>query len=394
MRLALIILLSSLTAIAPLSIDAYLPAMPIMADELHVSIHDIELSLSLFLGGYAIGQLIGGPLSDHFGRRFGIFTGLILFSLGTLPILFVESLHWLWLLRVIEALGVGIAVVNTSAIIRDHSSGKDSARNLAHVAAVMMLAPLLAPLIGTGILHLASWRSIFGFLLIYGVLLVILIHYLITETRQPSTQPRSSWQRYREVISHRPAMAFCASVALAYAGLFTFVTTSPSVYMGYFGASESLYPFLFGANVISMIGVNRLNVRLLHHFTPHQLLIAGQVLQCVFASGLLAYVTLSNAPQLGIVVFGMVAFFGTIALVVSNGMASAIEYFPHNSATATAMIGASSFGLSALVGSLVAHLGDGTPMPMVALLFCTALLAPVLRWLIAPAHGAPHVETT
>lgn len=384
MQKFLILLLSALSALAPLSIDAYLPAMPAMGQDFGVSIHDIELSLSIYLGGFAIGQILGGPLSDHFGRRAGISMGLILFSLGTVPIIFANSIDVLWGFRFLQAIGSGIAVVNTSAIIRDLSSGQESARNLAHVAVIMMLAPLLAPLLGTVILHLSGWRAIFSFLLTYGLVIAVLAHFTINETRIQTTHKTPTLQRYWQVFSHREALGYLFSMSLAYSAMFTFITSSPSVYMGYFAISEAAYPFLFGANVIGMILINRLNVHLLQRIKSHQLLIIGQTIQFILASLLFLYIFLSATPSIYIVAPLIILFVGSLSFIVSNAMAGAIEHFPHNSATATALLGACSFGLSALVGALVSAIGDGTPKPMAMIIFACALLAPLLRWIVTP----------
>jgi DHA1 family bicyclomycin/chloramphenicol resistance-like MFS transporter len=161
---SLLFLLARLTALAPLAIDAYLPAIPSMAISFGTSIHHVELSLSLFLAGFAVGQLIGGPLSDHFGRRLTIFVGLSIFAFGTLAIIFSSTLNGLLLFRIIEALGGGMAVVNSGAIIRDVSSGRDSAHNLSQMALIMMMVPLLAPAIRNGafISYQLAWHFCFS----------------------------------------------------------------------------------------------------------------------------------------------------------------------------------------------------------------------------------------
>ena len=240
----LILMLAALTAMAPLAIDAYLPAMPAMAKQLHIPIHDVELSLSLFLGGFAIGQIIGGPLSDHFGRRRIIFSGISLFSIGSAGIIFSQTIETIWLWRLVQAIGGGLAIVNSSAVIRDISSGRDSARHLSQMAIIMMVAPLLAPMIGMLLLHLAGWRFIFGFLLVYALLLGWLLYRYLPETHQYIADKPSALKRYASVLSHRQAMGFLAAQCFSFGGLFTFITASPSVYMGYFGVSETLYPFV------------------------------------------------------------------------------------------------------------------------------------------------------
>ena len=378
----LILMLAALTAMAPLAIDAYLPPMPAMAKQLHIPIHDVELSLSLFLGGFAIGQIIGGPLSDHFGRRRIIFSGISLFSIGSAGIIFSQTIEAIWLWRLVQAIGGGLAIVNSSAVIRDISSGRDSARHLSQMAIIMMVAPLLAPMIGMLLLHLAGWRFIFGFLLVYALLLGWLLYRYLPETHQYIADKPSALKRYASVLSHRQAMGFLAAQCFSFGGLFTFITASPSVYMGYFGVSETLYPFLFGANVLVMVAFNRLNMRLLRYQPPASLLTIGQLLQLLIGLLLLSYVLLSDTPQLELLVAGIMLFIGFQGLTVANAIASTVEYFPYSAATATALLGACGFMTGAASGWLVTTLSDGSPLPMVLVMSLCALFGLFLKWLI------------
>lgn len=379
---SLILLLAALTAMAPLAIDAYLPAMPDMSAYFGVSIHDAELSLSLFLAGFAVGQIIGGPFSDHFGRRAATGIGISLFCLGTLGIIFSPTMEWVWLFRVIEAFGGGLAVVNSAAIIRDFSKGQESARHISNMAVIMMLAPLLAPLIGLVLLHLSGWRLVFDFLLVYGLIIGSTLFFKLPETRLKTDDRPSAFKRYWMVLSNRYAVGYLFSQCFALGGMFAFITGSPSVYMGYFGISETMYPFLFGANVVAMIFFNRLNVRLLKQHQPQRILSIGQAGQLVAASLLLVYVSFSQSPSLYVVMPLIIIFIGIMGLIVANATSSTVEFFPTNSATATALLGASGFATGALSGAIVGILGDGTAWPMVVVMFACAAAAPILRFLM------------
>lgn len=379
---SMILLLAALTAMAPLAIDAYLPAMPQMADFFAVSIHDIELSLSLFLAGFAIGQIIGGPFSDHFGRRAATGIGISLFCLGTLGIILSPSIGWLWGFRIIEAIGGGLAVVNSAAIIRDFSKGQESARHLSNMAIIMMLAPLLAPVIGMLLLHISGWRLVFDFLLLYGLLIGATLFFKLPETRIKTEDRPNAFKRYWMVLSNRYAIGFLFSQCFALGGMFAFITGSPSVYMGFFGVSETVYPFLFGTNVVAMMLFNRLNVRLLKQYQPRVILSVGQAGQVITASLLLAYVSLSSTPSLYIVTPLIIIFIGIMGLIVSNATSSTVEFFPTNSATATALLGAAGFTTGAIAGAIVGILGDGTAFPMALVMFTCAATAPLLRFLV------------
>jgi DHA1 family bicyclomycin/chloramphenicol resistance-like MFS transporter len=384
----LILFLAALTAMTPLAIDAYLPAMPDMATFFAVSIHDVELSLSLFLAGFALGQIVGGPFSDHFGRRAATGSGISLFCLGTLGIIFSPSMDWVWVFRVLEAFGGGLAVVNSAAVIRDLSHGQDSARHLSNMAIIMMLAPLLAPLIGMLLLHMSGWRLIFSFLLVYGLVIGSALFFRLPETRRIHEQRPNAFRRYWMVLSNRYALGFVFSQCFALGGMFAFITGSPAVYMSFFGVSETVYPFLFGVNVLAMMLFNRLNIRLLNRYAAQRLLTIGQTGQVITALLLFSYISLSHDPSLYVVMPLIMVFVGIMGLIVSNATSSTVEFFPTNSATATAVLGAAGFTTGALSGTVVGLLGDGSPWPMALVMLLCAVCGPLLRRLMQGASQA------
>lgn len=194
-------MLAGLTALAPLAIDAYLPAMPLMASQLNTDIHAVEFSLSVFLAGFACGQIIGGPCSDRFGRRKVIFTGITLFILGSIGIIFSQTIETIWGWRVLQAFGGGLAIVNSAAVIRDISSGRDSARHLSQMTMIMMAAPLLAPLIGLILLYLSGWRAIFVFLALYALFIGLYFYRYLPETRVMDPSKPSAFTLWADPLS-------------------------------------------------------------------------------------------------------------------------------------------------------------------------------------------------
>ena len=378
-----IIMLAALTAMAPLAIDAYLPAIPAIAGAIDASVHDVELSISVFLGGFALGQLIGGPYSDHFGRRTAIFTGLSLFILGSAGIVLFQSLESLLICRAIQAFGGGIAVINSTAVIRDISSGKESAKHLGNIGVLMMIAPLVAPFIGLLILKALDWQFIFVLLGAYALFLVFFMYRSLPETRVVHTDKVSPVKRYLMVLTHRDALSFILAQAFASAGMFAFITGSPSIYMGHYGMSEQIYPFVFGLNVVTLIAANRINLRKLSTHSSRQLMTLGQLIQ--WSAGAVLFTTVMLGYELPVYVFvGLImVFIGAMGFVFSNSMACTAEYFPHNAATATALLGAIGFAAGGLSGSLVGIFGDGTPLPTVCVLFTCATAGLVMRKLFA-----------
>lgn len=380
----LIWMLAGLISIGPLAVDAYLPAMPMIATSLATSIHDVELSLSIFLVGFALGQLVGGPFSDHYGRRGTILIGLGLFALGSLMASLSQSIQMLWLARLVQAFGGGMGVVNTMAVVRDLYSGREVARALSRVISIMMAAPLLAPFLGSLLLLISGWRSIFVVLVIYALLLLLVLLRTLPETRQPDTnlsQRPNPLQRYWQVMRHRTTLGFLFSTAFSQAGMFAFITGAALVYMQHYQISPQIFPFLFGMNIITLIACNRINVVLLNHYDPATLLKMGQGIQLLIGFVLLGSFLWFELP-LWVLVMLIMLFIGQHGFIMGNGISSAVNYFPHNAATASALITATGFMMGAASGTLVGLLGDGSPIPMLIVMAACPVLGILLRSLL------------
>lgn len=360
----LAVLLAMLTAIAPFSVDMYLPAMPAMANDMSVPIHYIEISISTFLFGLALGQLIGGPLSDRFGRKPMIALGLILFSITSLLLTQTDSINQLLMLRALQAIGGGMATVNSSAVIRDLFSGDDMAKVLSMVAIVMMSAPLIAPMLGAFVVQFFDWQSIFFSLAMYALVVMCLLLWRLPETNSRSKRINnedeikrpSLWQSYKRVLTHRQAMGYVIAISFAFSGMFVFLTSSAFTYMEYFSVSVQLFPFLFGANVVVMMMMNRINVWALNHYASKDILTTGLIIQLSCGAGLIM-ASYTQAGLYVIVPLNML-FVGSLGLIAANATAGTLNFFPDISGTATAVIGVTEFTLGALVGLLWSYLHD------------------------------------
>ncbi|MBQ0726435.1 MAG: multidrug effflux MFS transporter [Thalassolituus oleivorans] len=377
MTLPLPLLLALLSAIAPLAIDMYLPAMAQMAGSLDSDIHHVELSVSTFLLGFAIGQITGGPLSDRYGRKPIIITGLTIFAIASLTLSMTTSLSGLLILRAIEAIGGGLATVNSTAIVRDRFEGKDIAKVLSMVAMIMMTAPLVAPMLGSLIVSFSNWRSIFMLLSVYSAFVMILLVWLLPESHPPHRRSRAKpWVGYGVVLRHKVARRFILTLACAYSGMFIFITASPYLYLDYFEQSAAQFPWLFGANVVVIMMVNRINMLLLNRFKPIDLITTGISIQVVMGCILL---TLSryfpDAFTLWTVLPLMMAYVGALGLISANSMATVLQYFRDVAGSATALIGVVQFCGGAAFGLLWGQLHDNTPVPMMAMMFLSAFCA-------------------
>ena len=382
------ILVAANTALAPFAIDAYLPAMSALATSVGASIHHTELSISIFLFGFAFGQLCFGPLSDRLGRKPVLMGGLMVFALASLAITQVESLTSLLAWRFIQALGGGACVVNSAAIVRDCFQGREAAKVMSTMAMIMMLAPLVAPAVGSVLLVVAGWWLIFVFLAVYAAFLAWLLGTLLPETRdmtQPVASPRQVIRNYASVLKHREGMGYICAVAASFAGLFAFVTASPFLYLAYFSLSPTVYPFVFGVNVVVIALSNRVNIYLLKKRTPQKNLRLGLTVQ-LFAASVLVLAMLLNLATLPVVVVLVMVFTGMIGLITPNAISSLLDHFGHISATATALLGGIQFGCGALAGMMVGLFEVEHIAPMVLTMLAASVLGNIgVRLLTPPA---------
>lgn len=373
-RVALLVAFN--TALAPFAIDAYLPAMGVLAEAVGASIHRTELSLSTFLAGFALGQLLFGPLSDRIGRKPVLLGGLVVFLMASLLITQVNTLPELLAWRFVQALGGGATVVNSAAIVRDCFSGREAAKVMSTMAIIMLLAPLVAPVVGSGLLYLGDWWLIFVFLALYALFLLWLLGTRLPETRasgMPGASPRQVLANYASVLRHREAMGYICAASMSFAGLFAFITASPFLYLEHYGLGPELYPLLFGLNVVTMAASNRLNIRLLGWRTPQQNLRLGLSIQLGVAL-CLVLVLVSGLEALWNMVPLIMVFAGTIGLVAPNAISSLLDHFHHMSATAAALQGSIQFSCGALAGLLVGAFEVDSAWPMVGTMLGAALL--------------------
>tara|TARA_A100001391_G_scaffold44134_1_gene25725 strand:+ start:20284 stop:21450 length:1167 start_codon:yes stop_codon:yes gene_type:complete len=368
--LRLAILLGGLVALGPLAIDTYLPALPTMANDFGVAVHRVELSVSLYVIGVAAGQWLGGPLSDHFGRKPVAYVGLVVFLLASLAITVCKSVEQLYLLRVVQALGGGATVVIAAASVRDHFNGREAARVLTSVGLVLLIAPLLAPAIGAALLKLAGWQSIFVMLAAYAVVVGLILRFgLPSVTPQVAVEPlrHRMFAAYGRVLRQRKAMGFILANGLAFSAMFTFITDAAFLYIEYFDVGETAFPLYFGANVVTMLTLNRVNVLLLRRYESVTILGVAVTIQCLSAA-LLLTLTLLGQLTLWTTVPLIMLVAGMAALGIPNAMASFLAYFDKDSGAATGLNGCLQFLLAGLIGTALGMIHDGTPLPMAALL--------------------------
>jgi len=371
-------LLALLTSLSPFATDTYIPALPTMSDFFGVPINMVEVSLTVYFIGVAVGQFFGGPLSDSFGRKTIALSGVLLFSFSSLLAVFITDVRVLWVLRFFQAVGGGGASVVNMAFVRDWFEGKDVARISSLIGMIMMLAPLVAPVIGSFLLLSLGWKSIFIFMSSIAMLTFLLFIFFMPESRHPQhithrLTARQLVGSYRKIFSSPKAVALVLANSFAVSGMFVFLTGSSFLYISYFKVDVSLFPVYFGANVVMNVLLTFLNFKLVKTIEPAKILHVGLLLQLV--SGLLLWFAVRvDAPNLWVVFSLMIAFIGSLGLIFSNTVALVLNQFPEISGSANAVIGVIRFAFSGAVGSLLAlfHTGDLIPMGTI-MAGCTVL---------------------
>lgn len=356
--------LSALVALGPLTIDTYLPALPQIAQAFRVDVPHISTSVSTYLLGYAIGQFFGGPLSDQIGRKRIATIGLTLFLFATLGILVAVTVEQFLFLRLVQAIGGGFSTVIAMAMVRDLYPSHEVGRRFALIAMVMMIAPLLAPTIGTALLGF-GWHSIFWLFVAHGAILLLVLTTGIPETvtsRQPRISLSAIVRQYRATLSARMqggqrAVQFPFAMAFSGGVMMIFITQSAVIYMQHFGVSEHEFSVLFGANVAMLIVTNFASSRLLRRADPQRLFRIGLSSQLTSVALLFTVVAFTPAP-LYLVVPLMMASIGSIGLINPAGMTLYMSNFPKSGGSAAALFTTLLFGVGSLLGALPSAFGE------------------------------------
>lgn len=355
----LVIILAVLSSVAPMAIDTYLPSIPNIASDLSVSIEKIELSLSIFLIGFSIGQIFGGPLSDKLGRRKSSILGLLGFSLFSFLIIFSTHIYELWLYRFIEAFFGGIVVVNATAAIRDRFHGQEAAKVFSLLGTIRALAPMLAPAIGAFIIHFYSWKAIFVFLTLYALIVAFWVYKGLEESFTYSQQTIK--ESFKLVLSNKMAVRAMLVLSLSFSGFFIFIAKSSFIFIEYFKISTDYFPFFFGFNFILLIIMTRLNILLLKKYTTVLLIKMALIIQIL--AGVLFII---SYEQLNIITTMIImgSYMSMMAFIFGNGLTLALEYFPKNAGVASSVTGVLQFGLGAFISSFALSFHNDTFFPI------------------------------
>lgn len=376
----LFLVLGAIGALTPLAIDMYLPAMPSIAADLGVESGAVQITLTAYTAGFAIGQLIHGPLADSYGRRPVLILGVLFFGLASLVSATTTSIEALTWVRTAQGFAGSAAAVIIQAVVRDMFDREDFARTMSFVTLVITIAPLVAPMIGGHVAIWFGWRAIFWILAIFAAIVIALVLWKIPETlpvekRQP-LRFRTTMQNYFRLCANPVAMGLIFSGAFSFAGMFAFLTAGSFVYIDIYGVRPDHFGYLFGLNIVAMIIMTSINGRLVRKVGSHAMLRFGLAVQLLAGIGM--FITwMLDLGLWGTVPF-VVLFIGTLSTIGSNSMGLLLSGYPSMAGTASSLAGTLRFGTGSVIGVVVAMLPSDATWPMIATMTACSILSAAL----------------
>ncbi|WP_087016032.1 Bcr/CflA family multidrug efflux MFS transporter [Thaumasiovibrio subtropicus] len=381
----LIFILGAISALTPLAIDMYLPAMPTIADDLGVTASAVQITLTTYTAGFAIGQIFFGPLADTFGRKPVLIGGIAFFAVASVFCAFSKGIVELTWIRGIQGFAGAAAAVIVQALVRDMFERDDFARTMSFITLVMTVAPLIAPLIGGYVAVYLGWQAIFTGLALFSCVIIVAVIIKIPETlsvenRQP-LKISTTLRNYYYLLKSPVAIGYIFCGAFSFAGMFTFLTAGPFVYIDYYGVSPEHFGYLFGLNVVCLIIFTTFNGRMVKKLGSHNMLRIALTIQ--FTAGVL--LILGQVFELGLwgTVIPVMMYVGIISIIGSNTMACLLNGYPQMAGTASAIAGTLRFGTGTVVGAIIAIIPDSTPLPMALTMAICALISAGFYWLLA-----------
>jgi DHA1 family bicyclomycin/chloramphenicol resistance-like MFS transporter len=378
---SLILILGSLTALGPFSIDMYLPAFPVIAKDLNTSTEQVAISLSSFFIGISLGQLLYGPLLDRFGRKKPLCIGLLLYILASLGCVFATTLNQLIILRAVQALGSCAAAVASVAMVRDLFPVKDSAKVFALLMLVVGVSPMLAPTAGSYVTILFGWHAIFIALMGLGLINLLASIFWLPEKYQAdatiSLMPAPIIKTFLSVIAEPYFYTYALTGAMAFSGLFAYVAGSPVVFMEVFNVSTEMYGWIFALLSVGLITSSQINSLMVRRFKSETIVFVALSTQLVltlcFCAG--AYFDVLNLYQTIVLLF---LFLCCLGFINPNTSALSLSPFKKNAGSASALMGAIQMGVGAIASSLLSVFDTKSALPMVAVMAGSTIVAMII----------------
>ncbi|WP_405747690.1 Bcr/CflA family multidrug efflux MFS transporter [Streptomyces sp. NBC_01525] len=379
--LLLTLVLGGLTAVPPLSMDMYLPALPEVTQALHSPAATVQLTLTTCLTGMALGQLVVGPMSDKWGRRRPLLTGMVIYVLATALCALAPNAEILIAFRLLQGLAGAAGIVIARAVVRDLYDGVAMARFFSTLMLISGVAPVVAPLIGGQILRITDWRGVFVVLTVVGLLLTTVVWRTLHETLPPERRHAGglgeTLRTMRDLLADRAFSGYLLVGAFGFAALFAYISASPFVIQEIYGASPQTFSLLFGVNSVGLVTVGQINGKVLVGRVPlNKVLGTGLTLIALAATALLLMSSGVFGPVgLWPIAAGLFVLMASMGLVMPSTNTLALLRTPHAAGSASALLGTSTFLLGSVASPLVGIAGEHTAVPMAVVQLGCAVLA-------------------
>lgn len=381
-----VLVLGSLTALGPLTIDLYLPAFPAIAGDLTAAESAVQLTLTGTLLGFAIGQLILGPLSDSLGRRRPLIAATAVHVVASVLCALAPNIAMLGGFRVLQGMAAAAGAVVSMAVVRDLYTGLPAVRLLSRLMLVTGVAPVLAPSLGGQVLQFTDWRGVFWVLAVLGLGLVMVVVFGLEETLPPhrrrSGGVASTVRTYGSILRGRTFVGLMLTSGLMMAALFAYIAGSSFVFQDVYGLSEQAYGVMFGVNSAGLVLATQLNARLVRRVKA-QWILSGALIAATTASAVMLVFALTGTfGMLGIAV-PLFVLLTTVGFTMPNTPVLALAEHGSSAGTAAALLGAMNFAIGAVTAPVVGAFGGGSAVPMAAMMVAMSLAAVGAMFLIA-----------
>ncbi|EOL9120541.1 Bcr/CflA family multidrug efflux MFS transporter [Enterobacter ludwigii] len=369
----IVFILGLLAMLMPLSIDMYLPALPVISAQFGVPAGSAQMTLSTYILGFALGQLFYGPMADSFGRKPVILGGTLIFAGAAVACAQAQTIDQLIVMRFFHGLAAAAASVVINALMRDIYPKEEFSRMMSFVMLVTTIAPLVAPMAGGAVLVWFSWHVIFWILALAALLASAMIFFFIDETlpaeRRQKFHIRTTMGNFASLFRHKRVLSYMLASGFSFAGMFSFLSAGPFVYIELNHVSPQHFGYYFALNIVLLFIMTIINSRFVRRVGALNMFRAGLWIQFVMA----IWLVLSAFTGVGFwaLVVGVAAFVGCVSMVSSNAMAVILDEFPHMAGTASSLAGTFRFGIGAIVGALLSMATFNTAWPMLwAMAFC------------------------
>lgn len=372
-----IFILSLLTALEPLSIDLYLPGFILISDAFNTNVSAVQISLSTFLAGFAVGQLIWGPLADKFGRKKPILASLVIFIIASIACIYVKSIEQLWVVRFIQAIGGCAGVVISRAIVTDYFDKSKTLKIFALLALIMGIAPILAPSIGNGVLKVFSWEGLFGAMATLGIILFILTLFFLPETYKAQKQKRETnvLASYWEILKNRKFVVYSLIAGIVNGALMIYVANGPFLIMEKGGFSSNAFSIIFAVNAFGLMVGSYLTSVLQKYIATNKLV--KQALLFMSAAGLILLIAMYVNVSIVIILFILFFYVFPIGVLFPTTTELAITPFANtnNSGTASALFGSIQLATAFVCTLISSFISDGSIVTVGITFFLCSMLA-------------------